>query len=296
VAVSAPELRSWTTPGAQDSAARTYASVKAALSQSDELEEFDYDVFLQGSYANSTNTRGDSDVDIVAMLSSTFMPDISELPIADRVRYEANRIPGTTTAMEFRALVRQALADYYGEGRVHSKNKCIRVDKTSGYVDADVVPALQQRKFIHYPPNGSAIYIEGISIQPLDGGRVVNYPKAHIDNGSAKNERCGGRYKSTVRQIKRLRRRAVELGQVAQGSAPGYLLECMVYNVPDRLFLYDDVARVASVLSWLVGKSPEELANQCMSGDEIHHLFVDDPGQHNEYTAKRVLEALWKVL
>jgi hypothetical protein len=296
--ISDDERRSWTQPGAQDAAQRTYASIRTALERSTRLAGLKFDVFLQGSYANDTNTRGDSDVDVVVMLQSAVYSDVSRLTPAEREQQSRASGPSTMNAATFRALVHAALVDYYGAARVHSKNKCLRVDKTAGYVDADVVPAIEHRLYTAYPAYGQASWIEGVAIDPLEGPRIVNYPKEHRKNGQAKNAngRCAGRYKPTVRQVKRLRRRAVEQGLVAKGAAPGYLLECLVYNVPDHLFLYDDSARLVTVVNWLRALSGAQLAATCKSGDEIHHLFLDDPGHHDPHAARQVLDALWKLL
>ncbi|MFF0249919.1 nucleotidyltransferase domain-containing protein [Streptosporangium sandarakinum] len=297
MAVSESERRNWTAPGAQDAAKRTYDSVKTALDRSAPLAGLDYEVFLQGSYANATNTRGDSDVDIVIMLKSIYIPDGTQLSPSDKVRFESRkRATPTMTAATFRNLVQQALINYYGAERVHPKAKCLRVDKRDGYVDADVVPALQHRRFLSYPAYGDPLFIEGIAITPLQGGRIINYPKRHRDNGQIKNTKCGDKYKPTVRQVKRLRRRAVELGLVGKSEAPGYLLECLVYNVPNHLFVADDSRRLSNAMAWLAQYTATELAAQCVSCDEVHRLFIDDPGEHNEYITEHVLKALWKLL
>ncbi|MBM2620951.1 nucleotidyltransferase [Actinoplanes sp. LDG1-06] len=290
------ERRNWTTPGTQDAAQNTYTSVKAALDRSTALRNLRWEVFLQGSYANATNTRGDSDVDVVVMLTSTMYPDVSRLLPADQDRQQRGRRAGTTSAGRFRTLVHQALIDYYGTDRVHPKNKCLRVDRTAGYVDADVVPTLQHRLYTSYPAYGQPTWIEGVAIDPLHGPRVVNYPKEHIKNGRDKNKRCSERYKPTVRQIKNLRKRAVATGLLADGIAPGYLLECMTYNVPDTYFLTDDSARLSAVLAWLNNLSIVDLTNTFKSGDEVHRLFVNDPGHHDAATASQILAALWRTL
>ncbi len=99
-----------------------------------------------------------------------------------------------------------------------------------------------------------------------------------------------------MRQVKRLRRRAVDLGLIAKGTVPGYLLECLVYNVPDSYFVADDSARLVGVLKWLHDFTAEELAARFLSCDQVHHLFRDDPGDHDQYTAERVLGTLWRLL
>lgn len=293
---SSADVRSWTQPGAQDAAQRTYASVKAALAASPLVQSYDPEIFLQGSYANHTNTRGDSDVDIVVMMRSTYMPDVSLLTAADLQTYQLGRVAGSATVGNLRQAVTDALVRYYGSSRVHSRNKCLRVDKSDGYVDADVVPAMQQRVFTSYPVYGDPSYVEGISIQPLQGERIVNFPKQHIANGSAKNKRSDERYKPAVRQLKRLRRAAVDAGLVGKSEAPGYLLECLTYNVPDDLFAADEWLRLLQVLAFLKERSPEELAKTIKSGDGINLLFQTDPGNHNQYTAHRILQTLWKFL
>jgi hypothetical protein len=292
--VSSTELRSWTTPGAQDAAARTYNSVKAILESSSRLAGFTFEVFLQGSYANATNTRGDSDVDIVAMLTSSYMPELTQLSPVEQRRYEARRIPATTTVDDFRHAVHLALADRY-EG-VEPKKKCLKIPRQGSLLDADVVPCQQHRRYFEFPETGSPRWIEGISIKPLTGPRIVNYPKEHRTNGQDFNQETGERYKPTVRQVKRLRRAAVDKGLVGRDQAPGYLLECMVFNAPDYMFYGDEAIRVGDVLRWLDGHTAEQLAATIWSCDKIHKLFGDDPGGHNQYTAKRTLASLVSML
>ncbi|NYF09771.1 hypothetical protein HDC94_000927 [Leifsonia sp. AK011] len=287
--------RSWTTPGAQDAAQKTFASVQAAIKASEQLSALNLDVFLQGSYPNGTNTRGDSDVDVVVMMRRTYMPNTTLLSAEEKQVHEQMRVPGTTTAAQLRAGVHSALNGYYGASEVESRNKCLRVARREGYVDADVVPALQEKRFTSYPRFGSPKFIEGISISPLEGPRIVNYPKEHLKNGNAKNARAG-EYKTTVRQVKRLRRAAVDAGVLERGVAPGYLLECMVYNAPDHLFVGDDSRRLVNVVTWMHEQSAEQMASAFWAVDRINHLFVEDPGAHNQYTAKRIADTLWDFL
>lgn len=296
MSVSDSDLRSWTTPGAQTSATATYHSVKAALDASPEMRRLNWVAFLQGSYANATNTRGDSDVDIVVMLTETFYADLQLLGSDARAREATSRSPVVTSAATFRAVVHRALDAYYGPSLVAAKNKCLRVAKQPGYVDADVVPCLQVRRYRTFNSNAGSDYIEGISIEPLTGGRIVNFPKEHLANGEAKSRATGSAYKPTVRQVKRLRRRAVDLGLLSPTDASGYLLECLVFNGPTPIFQGTDAHRVRRVVYWLDEHSAEDLASTMWSCDEIHALFQNDPGDHNQYTAKRVMSTLAGML
>jgi hypothetical protein len=68
-----------------------------------------------------------------------------------------------------------------------------------------------------------------------DGKKVVNWPELQLANGRAKNERTSRRYKFVVRVLKN-----VENDLAAQGvieALPSYFSECLIYNVPDHIFL-----------------------------------------------------------
>ena len=287
MATTEVERRSWTAVGADTAAQKTYSSVGAALSPV--LEKHDVEVFLQGSYANHTNIRDDSDIDIVVMNREAFQGSIERLGAAARASYES--LPaGTYGSSALRADVTAALSHYYGTSRVHARNKCIRVDKHDGYVDADVVTCLEYR----YYPHAHTVYdyIEGIAIHPLQGGRIINFPKQHIKNGRAKNTECLDRYKPTVRQVKRLRNRAVGQGLLADRQAPGYLLECMVFNAPTSEFVHDDAKRLWDVVLWLKVTDKSNF----WSCDRVHHLFIDDPGKFSASGAQVIADALWAAV
>lgn len=286
---STPQERSnWTAAGSDASAQKTYASIRAALAEIEQRRNVE--IFLQGSYANATNIRADSDVDVVVMTKVTFQGSVERLGSVARARYDALP-PSTFSSSDLRSEVVAALSSYYGSHRVHERNKCVKVDAAAGYVDADVVPALQYRWY-RDPNSDLTEFVEGISISPLRGGRIVNFPKSHIRNGQIKNALCDGRYKATVRQVKRLRNRAVDSGLLASGVAPGYLLECLVYNVATTEFVSDDSKRLINVVSNLkfADKRP------FVSCDGIHSLFETDPGQFDVVAAQAIVDALWEAL
>lgn len=277
------EHEAWTAAGSDVAAKNTYASIKKALE--DVQRRRDLDIFLQGSYANSTNIRADSDVDVVVMTRQTFQGSADRLTGTARAAFDALPM-ATFSASDLRQEVLGALLAYYGASRVHRRNKCLKVDRRDGYVDADVVPCLQYR---WYPCNSTVNYVEGITILPVNGGRIVNFPKRHIENGQQKNAACSGNYKKTVRQVKRLRNRAIAEGRLADGVASGYLLECLVYNVPSAQFVSDDSERVSKIVLWLKYTDKSTF----MSCDGIHELFRTDPGMFSIPTAQSIIDVLW---
>ena len=105
---SEQQLKAWTSPLSQSEEQRaenTIRMIKAAMDANSQLRSLDYEVFVQGSYANNTNVRTDSDVDVCVMLKSTFY---MELP-SGKTREDYNIGPGTMEFQQYRDLVKQAL-------------------------------------------------------------------------------------------------------------------------------------------------------------------------------------------
>jgi hypothetical protein len=195
------------------------------------MTQLDYEIFLQGSYRNDTNVRADSDVDIVVQLNSTFGYDEAGLSLDQRQVFhrDYSDVPGDAWSV-FRRSVLAALSARYGDAGIEERNRCLRVAGGPGRLAADVVPALQYRKYQWCYGRGYESYFEGIRFRDRSGRNIVNYPKAHYENGVAKNamNRTLGRYKRTVRMFKNARTRAVEEGHLGDDIAPSYFIDCLL--------------------------------------------------------------------
>src|SRR5213082_740010 len=74
------QLNTWSHQGAVTTSSDAYASIQRALCAASAAPQVSAaDVFLQGSYANTTNIYGDSDVDVVVLHKTAFHYDTSAL-------------------------------------------------------------------------------------------------------------------------------------------------------------------------------------------------------------------------
>jgi len=236
LAISDSQIEVWSHQGAVDSSSRAYASVKAAVEKSPRLAAHSLDIYLQGSYRNHTNTRGDSDIDVVVHCTDSFFHDTSRLDATTKRSVEATFNPAKYPWLEFRSDVLAALASYFGTGAVTNGNKCLKVAGAGGTgMHADVVPAVDHR--LYWLRDGRAVHLAGVGFRTQKDSRVIaNYPKRHFDNGAAKNQRAGEMFKPTARVFKNMKSRLVELGWLDDEVAPSYFIECLVYNAPDQTF------------------------------------------------------------
>jgi len=274
------QLKRWSHQGATTTAKQTHESIRSALDRY-EWPRGKPDVYLQGSYKNNTNIRGDSDVDVVVQLNSIFRHNEPGTQLG---------FPSASyTWQDFREDVKTALINYYGKSRVREGRKTLKVE--TSYLPADVVVCIQYRKYPPYPKSEDD-YTEGMTFYvPSESRWVVNYPKLHYDNGAAKNQRTNGWYKPTIRMFKNARTYLIERG-APQDLAPSYFLECLLYNVPDDKFGGTFQDTFYNVINWLL--QADLSAFRCQN--EQDQLFGGSPEQWSEDKAKRFLKymvCLW---
>lgn len=235
MAIPEQQLKAWAGVGAQQGSADTYNSVKTALAAHNWPVTMGMpNVYLQGSYPNHTNIRGDSDVDIVVETRSVFYSNLTESDLR-----AAGMPTGSFTWIQFRDEVKKALSSYYGYNDVTQGDKCIKVNGGGNRLNADVVPCNEYRNY----QNGY-VGATGITFWTQSYIQVVNYPKLHLDNGSAKNQSCLQNYKPNIRVFKNARNRA-------NNDFPSYFVECLLHNVPTSYFGNSHSETVLGALQYL---------------------------------------------
>ena len=272
------QLETWSRIGAVKTAKETHESVRSALKAYDWPSDVQYEVYLQGSYKNDTNIRGDSDVDIVVQLNS-----ISRSNLLEDREINSKLI---IVSDAWREVVLKVLRNRYGYSKVSEGKKALKV-KTP-YLPADVVVCLQYRK---YPdrPRSEDHFVEGMTFWvPFENRWVINYPKLHYENGVKKNQDTNERYKPTVRMFKNARTYLIERKVIPVDLAPSYFLECLLYNVPKDKFSSSLQSTFCNVINWLW----EADFSQFVCQNEQLPLFGNTPEQWAEDKARRFLEAM----
>jgi hypothetical protein len=256
--LSEEQLRIWTRRAYRDEdkrAERSEKLIRHAVAAHPLLRQLPLDVYAKGSYKNNTNVRRDSDVDVAveyrgivflamapgqdegaAMRTRGLMPYRG--PLLDRFgRFDAPR---------FKAAVGEALASAFGPGAVSRSNKVFTVAASERSLPADVVPCGSCN--YHLAPDhwvSGAIWL--LPDRPTHGS-LVNLPRQHHFAGVARNVATARQFKRVTRILKNLENLMVTQGACA--PVPSYLIECLVYNVPDACFAYLSRAeQVRSVLA-----------------------------------------------
>ncbi|GAB3174059.1 hypothetical protein GCM10027059_45780 [Myceligenerans halotolerans] len=223
------KLAGWIGPSSsteQEKQERTERMIRQAISSHPAFNDCSLTVFTKGSYANNTNVRADSDVDIAvqcheARYSRAASPD---------ARSASAPYSGIWTPDKLRSELTTALRARFPGAVDISGSTALRVDSNTARVEADVVPCFD---FRYYFAAGG--YREGTKVFKTNGDGVENYPVQQLENGRAKNTRTNQRYKKTVRIMKRLENEMVR--HDVHGEVPSFFVECLVYNVPDKYLM-----------------------------------------------------------
>lgn len=219
-------------PTDQAKAENAERAVRKAIDASAKLSAKPIEVFAQGSYANRTNVREDSDVDVCVLYTGAFFPDYS---LSEGLTNEALGY-GTSSYLypEFKNDVEGALVSYFGRSYVVRGKKAFDVHANTYRIHADVVPCFEHRRICgsvqsHWQQCGTELH-------PDNGGIIVNWPQQNYDNGVQKNTDTRRRFKSIVRILKRLRNEMHDKGHGAAYPISSFLSECLVWNVPNEGF------------------------------------------------------------
>lgn len=224
------QLRQWAKPPGkteQERCDNAASAIRNAIEASDKLSDRGVSILVQGSYRNNTNVRQDSDVDIGVVSENTLLNDYPE----GTTRETFGLIPSDYTYAQFKNDVGEALVAYFGRHAVTRGDKAFNIHETSYHVEADVAAFFEHRRY-----EASGKYSKGVELRTdKDNQRVINWPEQHYANGCRKNTDTGTRFKSIVRALKCLSNEMTEQ-RVTDGNIPSFLIECLVWNVPNDRF------------------------------------------------------------
>jgi hypothetical protein len=263
-------LTSWTGPSSdneQERQERTERMVREAVSSHAAFDGFRFRIYAKGSYANNTNVRADSDVDIVVQCQEVEYWR-EESP---GVHPPGRSYSGIWTPTALRTELGRALSAKF-PGQVDSSGStAFHIDATSSRVDADVVPAFDYRYY--FSSGGSRT---GSRIFQKSGPSIVNYPDQHLEKGKLKNNATNTAFKKTVRIMKRTEN-AMVAARVHDALA-SYCIECLVYNCPSSIFghqTWTEVVRQALLHIWsgLEGPEPSQSNQRWVEVNECKYLF-----------------------
>lgn len=271
-------------------------AIRDALSKNEKLggliRSGDIRIFTQGSYANRTNVRQDSDVDVCVLYTKAFFGEyaLSDGVTADTLGFA----DGTYGYPDFKNDIGTALTDHFGKKSVTRGNKAFDVHANSYRIDADVVPCFEHRRYYGTPQN--YFYVAGTQLFPDDGGKIVNWPDQNYENGVKKNSDTAKGFKRVTRILKRLRNEMKSEGIASADVIPSFLIECLVWNVPNHGFAHNTTledVRFAIVHLW--GETRE--FDSCSEWGEINeqkYLFRGQKWNHGQ--ANAFLQDAWNYM
>lgn len=261
------KLSGWTSPSSnteKDKQDRAERMIRDAISSHAPFNDCSLKVYAKGSYANNTNVRSDSDVDIAVECTEVLYWEEKEPGIhTSGVPYQ-----GIWTPAKLRSELVAALSAKFTNQVDATGTTAIQVNSSSSRVDADVVPCFSYKYYMKYETR------PGTKIFKTDGSTIVNYPAQQLENGIAKNKQTGYAYKKGVRLLKRIENAMAEDGTFRE--LPSYFMECLAYNCPDSVFdkpTWTDCLRGMLFHIWDQLQGDEPSSGRWVEVNDCYYLF-----------------------
>ncbi|NMC98744.1 MAG: nucleotidyltransferase [Bacteroidales bacterium] len=247
----------------------------AQIREQFEMESFNYDIYLQGSYKNNTNIANSSDVDIVIELTSMYYYDTQLLSESHRIYKNRDNKPSKYSFSEFKNAVLSALVKEFGNTIIKRDNKCLRFRGHKNYCDADIIPCCTYKQYLFYENYSNSRANEGIEFQADSGEWIVNFPHQHFVSLNRKSESTSGNFKESVRMFKNFREQLIENRKISAGCAKSYFIENMLYNVPDNYFAGNFTERFKAIFDKLATDFNNNTIDNYICANGINNLFSD---------------------
>ena len=242
--------------------------VRKAINADALLANFDISIFAQGSYRARTNVRQNSDVDICIRYNSAFFPDYPN----GITNNTFGNVASILTFTDFKNIVEQALINYFGRNGVTRGNKAFDVHANTYRIDADVVPTFERRRYTgSWNSDGTHHYLSGVAFKPDKGSLIENWPQQTYENGVARNNYTGRKYKRVIRILKRLRDKMQTENIAEAANISSFLIECLVWNANIEAFSkesYTDILRYIIADIWNHTLKDED----CSEWGEVNEL------------------------
>lgn len=284
------QLAGWTGPSSdteQEKQERTERMVREAVNAHAPFKNCSYSIYAKGSYANNTNVRADSDVDVAVQChEAVYWKEEAPAAHGPSKSYE-----GIWTPSKLRSEVVAALRAKFPSQIDTSGTTAIQVNSNTARVDADVVPCFD---YLYYFTSGGSR--PGTKIFRTSGTSFENFPAQQLENGRAKNNRTGTSFKKAVRILKRVENAMVSAGK--HREVPSFFIECLVYNCPDsvlKLPTWTDTVRGLLVHIWNGLEGPEPASGRWLEVSECKYLF-NSSQKWNRADGRDFAKAAWNYL
>lgn len=242
------------------------------------IDKDEFRLFLQGSYANDTNIKTESDVDI-ALICDTRKYRIYKDGNKTNIIKPNDSSIAPFNMDEFKKKLLGILKDKFGSSNVTMGKKSIKIAGDKDRKNVDLVPCFRVEMYNGSNADSAEFYTDGICIIGPGGKEIFNYPRIHIEKGKSKNGDTNQMYKKVVRVIKsihsdRIGKSKNPSDKARLESIKSFVLECLVYTYPTEKFITDNLSKtVRKVVDYLALEADYRTMKEI---NGINPLFNED--------------------
>lgn len=236
MAVDSYQLEKWSLPPEWNEGTRCLEAMARVKTAVEARFGTSMKVYLQGSYKNGMNVKPATDADIALEYTRYYFSGIDSLSSLEKRKYEASRIHAEYPFEQYKRDIFLILEEEFGSPPVQWRDKCLFVRGHKYRVNVVVAPCYSYKRFSAH----NIVEAEGIALVSDGGLLLESFPRQHYDGVVLKNLSTGERYSAVVRALKNTRDVMVDTGLIDKMLMPSFLLESLVWNVPNTEFVYPE--------------------------------------------------------
>ncbi|WP_334455250.1 nucleotidyltransferase [Bradyrhizobium elkanii] len=251
MAISEAQLETWNKLGPTAQFTSTYEALRDVLNDSSSpYWPKSFEIFLQGSYKNSTNVYGDSDVDVVIRLDSIFYTDLYFLSEEEKSVTILNVRRGTIASRNLKH------RSFLGSPKSMATTSNLATKQSSSKATA---PAVETPTFLSAQSYVATI-ASRVRATTLRRWNLLFLTQRHPDRELPRearrelHDKAPGHAAMVQANCSHLQKSSQHDDQkkIEDGLAPSYFIEGMLYNVPPTKFGGSEQMNFKDVLNWLL--------------------------------------------
>jgi hypothetical protein len=291
MAINEQQLITWSHQGSITLSSDTYNSIKSCIDKINWNSDISYEIYLTGSYKNSTNIRANSDVDVLVEFKSIFHSNKNELPPDQLKEFNEYYADGKYTLEVFKQAVIKGLSEHYGTENVVSGNRSIKIKGTNGKLNSDVVCCAEYREYKSFLKAKTSDYAQGITYWETNTFKqIINFPKLHYENGTEKNSNAYLKYKPSTRIFKNMKAKLIDKNLITSKLAPSFFLENLIFNAPNLKFNHSNYSEIVyEILEYLSNQADNNKLDSFICQNKQRKLFGNSDQQWNVQDCKEFL-------
>lgn len=253
----------------------------------------DVKIYVQGSYQNGTMVDEFAKLEIVVEFGLNSFGEIIKKPQLKLKTFWLHNSLIKKRVVAFRPNIHilaikkrifESLIESTGNEGIYNNSKSIYIPATKQLpIQCEILPC--------YTLSDEKGCESVIIFDTIIDRNVAAFPKLHCDNLAKKNEETDGKFIKMVRVFRNIRDILIANSVIDDKFAPSYFLECLLYNIPNKIYEGKMSNTMLKILNYLINCN----LNKFVCAHEQFKMFGNNSDAWTIYKARSFINLMTQI-